>query len=398
MEFAFAGAATAGVACRCRARKRVIGWGAALQPVEILGLQPVGQRGREADFLIEEPEQLSELMSSHPQERAIMSDSQPIYAGIDVSKATLDLALGPDTEVLSFTNDDAGHGAVVKALKTQHGQVALVVLEATGGYEFACAAALQGAGLAVAVINARQARDFARAMGHLAKTDRIDAQGLAHLASVLAARKDLGRLTAPLPDAQQQALRALVTRRRQLVQMKTAENHHLHTGVAPAKKSIKAMINSINTQLRHVEDDIAAHVKTHCQALASQLSAVRGMGDKTAAVLIAELPELGKLSRRQISALAGVAPMNHDSGRSNGKRSIYGGRAGVRAALYMATLVGTRYNPVIKAFYQRLLSVGKPKKLALTACMRKLLTILNAMVRDSLPFNNTLHGLAHLDA
>ena len=199
-------------------------------------------------------------------------------------------------------------------------------------------------------------------------------------------------------DAQQQVLRALVTRRRQLVQMKTAENHHLHTGVAPAKKSIKAMINSINTQLRHVEDDIAAHVMTHCQALASQLSAVRGMGDKTAAVLIAELPELGKLSRRQISALAGVAPMNHDSGRSSGKRSIYGGRAGVRAALYMATLVGTRYNPVIKAFYQRLLSVGKPKKLALTACMRKLLTILNAMVRDSLPFNNALHGIVHQGA
>lgn len=327
-----------------------------------------------------------------------MSDSQPIYAGIDVSKPTVDLALGPDTKVLSFANDDAGHAALVTVLKAQRGHVALVVLEATGGYEFACAAALQGAGLAVAVINARQARDFARAMGHLAKTDRIDAQGLAHLASVLALRKDLARLTAPLPDAQQQALRALVTRRRQLVQMKTAENHHLHTGVAPAKKSIKAMINAINTQLRHVEDDIAAHVKAHCQALAAQLGAVRGIGDKTAAVLIAELPELGKLSRRQISALAGVAPMNHDSGRSSGKRSIYGGRAGVRAALYMATLVGTRYNPVIKAFYQRLLSVGKPKKLALTACMRKLLTILNAMVRDSLPFNNALHGVVQQTA
>lgn len=322
-----------------------------------------------------------------------MSVSQPVYAGIDVSKASLDLALGPDSEVLRFTNDDAGHLGLLKALAAQANQVALVVLEATGGYEFACAVALQTAGLAVAVINARQARDFARAMGHLAKTDRIDAQGLAHLASVLAQRKDLSHLTAALPDAQQQALRALVTRRRQLVQMKTAENHHLNTGVAPAKKSIKAMIKSINTQIRHVEDDIAAHVKAHCQALADQLSAVRGLGDKTAAVLIAELPELGKLSRRQISALAGVAPMNHDSGRSSGKRSIYGGRAGVRASLYMAALVATRYNPVIKEFYQRLLSAGKPKKLALTACMRKLLTILNAMVRDSLPFNNALHGV-----
>ena len=145
-----------------------------------------------------------------------MSVSQPVYAGIDVSKASLDLALGPDSEVLSFTNDEAGHQSLLKALAAQANQVDLVVLEATGGYEFTCAVALQAAGLAVAVINARQARDFARAMGRLAKTDRIDAQGLAHLASVLAQRKDLSRLTAALPDAQQQALRALVTRRRQL--------------------------------------------------------------------------------------------------------------------------------------------------------------------------------------
>lgn len=321
-----------------------------------------------------------------------MDASQPLYAGIDVSKECLDLALGPDSEVLRFSNNDAGHQRLLKALAGKACPIALVVLEATGGYEFSCAAVLQGAGLAVAVINPRQARDFAKAMGRLAKTDRIDAQGLAHLASVLAVRKDLGRLTRALPDAQQQALRALVTRRRQLVQMKTAETHHLNTGVAPAKKSINAMIKSINTQLRHIEAEMAAHVKAHSQALASQLAEVQGVGEKTAAVLIAELPELGKLSRRQISALVGVAPMNHDSGRSTGKRSIYGGRASVRAALYMATLVATRYNPVIKAFYQRLLAVGKPKKLALTACMRKLLTILNAMVRDGLAFNNALHA------
>jgi transposase len=322
-----------------------------------------------------------------------MDASQPLCAGIDVSKASLDLALGPDSEVLSFTNDDAGHQCLLKALAAQAGPIALVVLEATGGYEFVCAAMLQGAGLPVAVVNARQARDFARAMGHLAKTDRIDAQGLAHLASVLVLRKDLGRLTRALPDAQQQTLRALVTRRRQLVQSKITETHHLNTGIEPCKRSIKAMIKFIDTELRHVEADMAKHIKKHSQALAEQLSAVRGVGDKTAAVLIAELPELGKLSRRQISALAGVAPMNHDSGRSSGKRSIYGGRASVRAALYMATLVATRFNPVIKTFYQRLLAVGKPKKLALTACMRKLLTILNAMVRDSLPFNDALHVL-----
>jgi transposase len=323
-----------------------------------------------------------------------MSVSEPVCAGIDVSKASLDLALGPDSKVLSFSNDDAGHQSLLKTLADQPDQLGLVVLEATGGYEFACAAALQGAGHAVAVINARQARDFARSMGHLAKTDRIDAQGLAHLASVLALRKDLGRLTAPLPDGEQLALRSLVTRRRQLMQMKVAETHHLNTGVAPAKKSIKAMIKAIDTQLRHIDDDIAAHVKAHSQDLAERLTQVKGVGDKTAAVLIAELPELGKMQRRQICALVGVAPMNHDSGRSKGKRSIYGGRASVRAALYMAALVATRHNPVIKVFYDRLLEAGKPKKLALTACMRKLLTILNAMARDSLPFNPALHGIA----
>lgn len=325
-----------------------------------------------------------------------MGDSQPIYAGIDVSKATLELALGPQAQVLSFDNDSTGHAALLKALEGMSTPVALVVLEATGGYEFACAAHLQSAGLAVAVINPRQARDFARAMGHLAKTDRIDAQGLAHLASVLAVRDDLKRYTAALPDAKQQALRALVVRRRQLLQMRVAEENHLNTGVATAKKSIRAMLGSISTQLRHIDEDIAKHVKLHCDALAQQLTAVGGMGPKTTATLIAELPELGKLSRRQISALAGVAPMNHDSGKTKGKRSVQGGRASVRTALYMAALVATRYNPVIKVFYQRLLVAGKPKKLALVACMRKLLTILNAMVRDNKPFNFAIHGLPDL--
>jgi transposase len=322
-----------------------------------------------------------------------MADSQPLYAGIDVGKSTLDVALGPQARVLQFSNDSAGHAALLKALQCAASPVTLVVLEATGGYEFVCAAHLQAAGLAVAVINPRQARDFARSMGHLAKTDRIDAQGLAHLASVLAQRVDLKRYTAALPDAQQQLLRALVVRRRQLVQMRVAEENHLNTGVANAKKSIKAMIGSITTQLRHIDEAIAKHIQLHCKALDHQLAAVRGIGPKTAATLIAELPELGKLSRRQISALVGVAPMNHDSGKLRGRRAIQGGRASVRAALYMAALVASRFNPVIKVFYQRLLAAGKPKKLALVACMRKLLTILNAMVRDSSPFSFAAHGL-----
>ena len=325
-----------------------------------------------------------------------MSDSQPVYAGIDVSKTSLDLALGQQSEVIRFANDSAGHLALSKALRTSATPVGLVVLEATGGYEFACAAYLQGSGLPVAVVNPRQARDFARAMGHLAKTDRMDAQGLAHFASVLAGYEDLRRYTAALPDVNQLALRALVVRRGQLVKMRVAENNHLNTGVATASKSIKAMIRSINTQLRHVDDEIAAHVKAHSGALAQQLVAVRGVGAKTAAVLIAQVPELGKLNRREIAALAGVAPMNHDSGRFQGKRAIHGGRAGLRTGIYMATLVATKHNPVIKQFYTRLLAAGKPKKLALVACMRKLLTILNAMVRDNKPFSFAVHGLPEM--
>jgi transposase len=325
-----------------------------------------------------------------------MSDSQPIYAGIDVSKATLDLALGQQGEVRRFANDCAGHAALGKALLALSTKVSMVVLEATGGYEFACAAYLQGLGLPVAVVNPRQARDFARAMGHLAKTDRIDAQGLAHFASVLAEHEDLRRYTAALPDANQLALRALVVRRGQLVKMRVAENNHLNTGVATATKSIKAMIKSINTQLRHVDDEIAAQVKAHSGALAQQLMAVRGVGAKTAAMLIAQVPELGKLNRREIAALAGVAPMNRDSGRFSGKRVIQGGRADVRTGIYMATLVATRHNPVIKQFYERLLAAGKLKKVALVACMRKLLTILNAMVRDAKPFSFAVHGLPEM--
>jgi transposase len=325
-----------------------------------------------------------------------MSDSQPIYAGIDVSKATLELAMGVQGKVLSFSNDATGHAALLKALTGLKRAVGLVVLESTGGYEFECALYLQTAGLAVGIVPPRQARDFARGMGRLAKTDRIDAQGLAHMASVLALGNDLARYTGALPDAKQLALRALVVRRRQLVQMQVAETNHLNTGIATAKKSIRAMIKAIATQIRHVEQEMAKQVQSNYQALTEQLCAVKGVGLRTATTLVAELPELGKLSRRCISALVGVAPMNHDSGRMRGKRTIYGGRASVRAVLYMAALVGTKHNPVLKVFYARLLAAGKPKKLALVACMRKLLIILNAMVRDSKPFSFAKHGLPEI--
>lgn len=323
-----------------------------------------------------------------------MMNADLIYVGIDVSKASLDVCVGVPGSPCTLNNDSAGHDALWQLLRDR--RVGLVVLEATGGYEFACAAALQAKGLPVAVINPRQARDFAKAMGRLAKTDRIDSAGLAHLAQVLAARPDAARFVKPLPDAQQQTLAALVSRRRQLVQMRVMETHHLNVAHRRAHKSIKAVIKALGTQLRHIEAELALHLKQHHADLSTLLGDVKGLGPATVATLIGEMPELGKLNRRQISALAGVAPYNHDSGRLKGKRCISGGRATLRTALYMATLVATRHNPVIQAFYQRLLGAGKLKKVALVACMRKLLTILNAMVKSNEPWNDSLHLTAKI--
>ncbi len=318
-----------------------------------------------------------------------MMNADLIYVGVDVSKASLDTCVGVAGSVSVLDNDSAGHDVLCQMLQGQ--RVGLVVLEATGGYEFACAAALQTRGLPVAVINPRQARDFAKAMGHLAKTDKIDAQGLAHLAQVLAARPDAARFVKPLADAEQQKLGALVSRRRQMVQMRVMETNHLGVAHPSALKSIKAVIKSLGTQLRHIEAELALHLKQYHADLTTLLGDVKGLGAATVATLIGELPELGKLNRRQISALAGVAPYNHDSGRLRGRRCISGGRATLRTALYMATLVATRYNPVIRTFYQRLLAAGKPKKVALVACMRKLLSILNAMVKSNKPWDDSFH-------
>ena len=323
-----------------------------------------------------------------------MMNADLIYVGIDVSKASLDVCVGVPGSPCTLNNDSAGHDALWQLLRDR--RVGLVVLEATGGYEFACAAALQAKGLPVAVINPRQARDFAKAMGRLAKTDRIDSAGLAHLAQVLAARPDAARFVKPLPDAQQQTLAALVSRRRQLVQMRVMETHHLNVAHRRAHKSIKAVIKALGTQLRHIEAELALHLKQHHADLSTLLGDVKGLGPATVATLIGEMPELGKLNRRQISALAGVAPYNHDSGRLKGKRCISGGRATLRTALYMATLVATRHNPVIQKFYQRLLGGGKLKKVALVACMRKLLTILNAMVKSNEPWKDSLHLTAKI--
>ena len=317
-----------------------------------------------------------------------MSESR--YAGIDVAKQTLELALSPSAAVESFANEAQGHEMIVEHLRED--KVALVVMEASGGYELALACTLQAAGLAVVVINPRQARDFARAMGYLAKTDAIDARVLAQLAAVIATHPKREHFVKALPNADRQQLQALVLRRNQLLGMLQAEQQRLATSHRVARKSIEKLITAIRKQLNDIEAELAAHIQRHHPDLSALLQSTDGVALKTTAVLIAELPELGRLNRRQISALVGVAPFNHDSGTMRGKRSIKGGRKQVRRAMYMATLAAIRFNPVIARFYQRLVAAGKPKKVALVACMRKLLTILNAMVKTGKPWDATLHA------
>jgi transposase len=315
--------------------------------------------------------------------------SESTIIGIDVAKKTVEVAFGPHGPTESFSNNENGHSELLNALSAK--RVELVVIEATGGYEFECALALQNAGFAVAVINPRQARDFARAMGHLAKTDRIDARVLAQLGRVLADRPGRESLTKALPSATQQHLQALVVRRRQLVAILVSERQRLSTSHAVAHKSIEAIIEAVEAQLSDINTELTQHIETHYADLSALLSSVRGVGPTTMATLIAEVPELGRLNRRQISALVGVAPFNRDSGLFRGRRTIFGGRSQARRVLYMATLVAVRWNSVLKRFYERLTAAGKPKKVALVAAMRKLVTILNAMVKNQKSWDESLH-------
>lgn len=314
-----------------------------------------------------------------------MSESS-IVVGIDVAKLHVDVrvdAVPPLAE--RFANDDEGHAALIGRLAPCG--VALVVMEATGGYEAPLACALQAAGLAVAVVNPRQARDFARATGQLAKTDRIDAEGLAAFGQMLLTRADLTRYLRPLESAEQQDLAAWVTRRRQLVTLLVMERQRLAGARRAVRPSIRALINAIEQQLERVDRDMSRHVTTHFAELDQLLRSTGGIGPVVSATLIAELPELGRLNRRQIAALVGVAPIARDSGQMRGRRRIQGGRSQLRHALYMATMVATRHNPIIRAHYQRLVAAGKLKKVALVACMRKLITILNAMARTGTSFD-----------
>lgn len=311
--------------------------------------------------------------------------------GIDVAKAHVDVGVrgGSSLEAARFANDAEGHTALIAQMGAL--KPGLVVLEATGGYEAALACALQAAGLPVAVVNPKQARDFAKSMGRLAKTDRIDAAMLAEYAATLLRREDLARFLLPLTEARQKDLAALVTRRRQLVTMLVSERQRLQMATAMVRPGIEAVIKFLRSQIDDVEGQMREHVHKHFADLDALLRSAKGIGPVASAMLIADLPELGRLDRRAIAALVGVAPMASDSGRSRGHRFIKGGRFELRRILYMAAFVAARHNPVIKAFYARLIAAGKPPKVALVACMRKLLTILNAMVRTSSPWCDPAH-------
>lgn len=306
-----------------------------------------------------------------------------MYVGIDVAKDRLDVHVRPSGEVFAVARD--GQGLAQLASRLEALEPKLIVLEATGGFEVTVAAALAAAKLPLAVVNPRQIRDFARSTGKLAKTDALDAAAIAHFAEAIHPEPR------PLPDEQSQALGELVARRRQVVEMVVAENHRRRQLTQrPVIKRLDRHLAILQEELSAIERDLDETIRGTPAWRESEdlLKTVPGIGNATARTLLAELPELGHLDRKQIAALVGVAPLNRDSGKMRGKRAVWGGRAPVRAALYMAALVASRRNPVIAAFYKRLRAAGKPAKVALTACMRKLLTILNAILRDRQPWQH----------
>lgn len=314
-----------------------------------------------------------------------MDGTNQVWIGIDVAKATLDLHLLPAGQSHSLPNTAPGHEQLRKLLPRPTS--CLIVLEATGGYEREVVADLTDAGFRVAVINPKRARDFAKALGLVAKTDRIDARVLALFAEKVQ--------PAPLEKTpeKQAEIQQLVARRRQLIDLRTQESNRWDvTRAKLARKSIQAVLNTLEAQVRDIERAIEALVESDddWHSKAQLIQSVPGLGPVTATTVVADVPELGKLNRQQISALVGLAPYNRDSGTQKGKRSISGGRKSVRSVLYMAALAAKRFNPVIKAFAYRLAQHGKPFKVILTACMRKLLVILNSIIKSGRPWNPQL--------
>lgn len=313
------------------------------------------------------------------------------WVGIDVCKANLDVYLRPSGEQFQVKNHVAGIGELVHQL--QHFKVQQVILEASGGFELEAAYALQEKGFAISIINPRQGRDFAKASGKLAKTDRIDAAVLAHFGEAMQPEVTV------LSNASEQALQEAVTRRRQLVEMLTAEKNRQSSLRGKMRQNIDAHLEWLEKQIEEIDCEIEALSQSQAEwrSRITLLKSVPGIGSVIATTLVAELPELGQVNDKRISALVGVAPFNRDSGKYRGYRTIWGGRANVRAALYMGALVAVRHNCVLKAFYDHLLSKGKAKKVALVACMHKLLRILNAMVRDGTSWREptAVHSAIH---
>ena len=304
-----------------------------------------------------------------------------VFVGIDVSKAHLDVAVRPGDGEWRSQNTETGVNEVVDRLK-KLGPV-LVVLEATGKLESAVAIGLAVQGVPVAIVNPRQVRDFAKSTGQLAKTDALDARVIAHFAEAVRPEPR------PLPDEQAKQLSSLLSRRRQLREMVTAERNRLGRADRKMRRRLKVHIRWLKKELLEIDDDMDSAIQESplWRAKDEILKSVPGIGTVVSITLIAELPELGTLNGKEIAALAGVAPLNRDSGTLAGKRTVWGGRARVRTALYMAALVASRHNPVIKEFYVRLGEAGKPKKVILTACMRKLLVIVNSMIKNKQRWN-----------
>ena len=315
-------------------------------------------------------------------------EQESTYVGIDVAKAQVDVAVRPTGQTWTITYDDAGVQELVSQLKTL--EPALVLLEATGGLELPMVVALATAALPVVVVNPRQVRDFAKATGTLAKTDTLDAAVLAHFADAI--RPDVR----PLRDAETQVLASLVARRHQGVAMLVSEKNRLRRAISAVRPRVEAHIAWLEQELEDLDQGLRQTLRQSplWREKDDLLRTVPGVGEQLSLTLLAYLPELGTLDRRQVAALVGVAPFNRDSGTLRGKRTVWGGRARLRAVLYMGALVASQYNPVIRDFYRRLLAAGKPKKLALTACMRKLLVILNSMLKHRSPWRDLTQKVA----
>jgi transposase len=313
------------------------------------------------------------------------------FVGVDMAKDDFLWCLHGQAQTHSCRNDPEGFAAFCAALQGR--RIGLIVIEATGGYERALASHLLEAGLPVAVVNPRAARDFAKAMGFLAKTDQVDAKALAHYAHTLAHKADQAGVRLIAAPEEVQALQALVMRRAQLIGMRTAEKNRLAGAHRVMRKSVKTVLRTLEAEIKALDGDIDGHLNAYFAEQRKRFEALQGVATNTCAAIVAFLPELGQIANTRAAKLAGVAPLNDDSGQRSGKRRVWGGRKIVRNALYMATLSAVRFNPVIRAFYQRLINAGKLKKVALTACMHKLLRILNAMARTGQSWNPELHGI-----